>query len=90
MVAARLHLAVSAIDEPQDQRKNQAQYQTRRQRKIKSHVLAAINNVTGQTSQRQVEFAGKEKDETCQGDHAAHHKKKFSQVDHSIILSGEF
>ncbi len=80
---------MAAIEKPEDQRKNQAQQQTSDQRKIKSHVFAAINDVARQTPQGQMKFAGKETHETRQSNNAAHRQQEFSQVNHATILADE-
>jgi hypothetical protein len=78
---------MSAIEKPEGQGKNQAEQQTRSQRKIERHTLAAINDVTGQSPQRQMKLAGQEKNDPCQDKNTSHHQQKFSQVDHSTILA---
>ncbi len=73
---------MAAAKYPKDQREHHADENARDDRKVEGSVFAAIDDVAGQASQRQIEAAGKQQHRAHQNDDATKKQQHFSQVDH--------
>jgi len=76
-------------DEPQEERKRDAEEQTGGDGKVKSGVFAAMNDVAGQFSEAKGKFAAEIEESTDENQEAAEKEKRaaeFAKRVHEVIL----
>lgn len=69
-------------NQPEDERKNRAENKRFWQREVDRGVLAAIGEITGQTTKRKMKLTGKNQDCAENKQNGAKNQQEFAEVKH--------